>query len=86
MVTQFGLSSAQERSLRLVLQNENEAQITILSSAEWGQLPAPLLARLLAERAKTMRRIRAMLDDRQQRLFDQESLLPQRGPAVPEPR
>lgn len=76
LTTRFGLTAGQQRSLRLVLQNERESEYTILSSTEWAQLPPPILARLLVVRDQTKKRIRMVLDERQRDLFDRLSEWP----------
>lgn len=76
MTARFALTADQQRSLRLVLQHERESEYTILSSTEWGQLPAPILARLLVVRDQTKKRIRMVLDERQRDLFDRQSEWP----------
>ena len=73
LAMRYGLSSRQERSLRLVLQNDREQEIAILKSAEPNQLPPTLVSKLLAARNRTEQLIRAVLDDEQRSKYDADS-------------
>ncbi|MEZ6035865.1 MAG: hypothetical protein R3F29_00190 [Planctomycetota bacterium] len=73
MATRFGLSNAQTRSLRLVLQHDRERQLEILRTADWGQLPPELQNRRLKEQRATELRILQILDDRQRALYERDS-------------
>lgn len=73
MVASYGLSAAQERSLRLVLQAWRDDEIAILKSAEATQLPEPIQRRLLAARSQLEKRIRTLLDPQQRLRYDAAS-------------
>ncbi|MBX3462213.1 MAG: hypothetical protein KF830_03505 [Planctomycetes bacterium] len=73
VTARYGLSAAQERTLRLVLQNAREEELAIYTTAETAQLPPSLRARVLAVRSRTEQRIRALLDDGQRARFDADS-------------
>jgi hypothetical protein len=73
MVATYGMSNAQERTLRLVLQSSREEEIAVLKSAEATQLPEPIQRLLLQARSKLESRIRALLDDEQRARYDRAS-------------
>lgn len=73
LVATYGLSNAQERTLRLVLQSSREEEIAVLKSAEATQLPEPIQRLLLQARSKLESRIRALLDDEQRARYDRAS-------------
>lgn len=73
LVRRYGLTSAQERSLRLVLQSARDEEIAVYSGAEASQLPPAIRNRVLAVRSRTEQRIRAVLDDGQRSRFDADS-------------
>ncbi len=69
----YQLTSAQERTLRLVLQSARDEEIAIYTGAETAQLPPAIRSRVLAVRSRTEQRIRALLDVRQRAQFDADS-------------
>lgn len=73
MAERYGLTAAQQRSLRLILQHDREQELEILSSADWGQLPKVLLNRRLEGQRMTERYIEALLDERQLALYQKDS-------------
>lgn len=73
MAQRYGLSAAQQRSVRLILQHRREQELEILSSAELNQLPQGLQNRWLAAQSMTERRIRAVLDEQQLALYERDS-------------
>lgn len=73
LATRYQLTSAQRRSVQLVLQNERTEEGSIRASLEWGQLPPSLQNKLLALRAMTRQRIRVLLDPDQRARFDRDS-------------
>ena len=93
LAERYGLTSQQQRSLALVLRNDREQQLEILSSADWSQLPAALRSRRLAGQRLTEQRIRALLDEHQRLKYDRDSrpvgapggVVPDTGPGSPNP-
>ncbi|MBL9077361.1 MAG: hypothetical protein JNL08_07655 [Planctomycetes bacterium] len=73
LAERYGLSSAQQRLLRLVLQSARDEEFAIYASAETAQLPDGIRRELLVVRSRTEQRIRALLDDRQRAQFDVDS-------------
>lgn len=73
IVRRYGLSSAQERSLRLVVQAAREEELQALSSAEAAQLPAALQNKLLAARSRAEQRLRVLLTEAQCARYDADS-------------
>lgn len=73
LARRYGLSAAQMRSLRLVLQHERAEEGAIRASIAWSQLPPALQSRLLALRGLTRQRIRLLLDPEQRARFDHDS-------------
>jgi hypothetical protein len=72
----YGLTTSQERSLRLVLQSAREQEMAVYNGAEASQLPPAIRTQVLRIRSKTEQRIRAVLDDRQRTQFDADSRPP----------
>ena len=73
IAAEYKLSAAQEHSLRLVMQAEEEEVNRALRSADMAQLPPPIRSKLLAARSKSERRMRAMLTDAQRERYDLDS-------------
>ena len=73
LIERYGLSAAQERSLRLVMQRDRERKLEIFDTADWSQLPAKLRNEHLAARRSTEQRIRALLDERQREQYDRDN-------------
>lgn len=74
LAANYQLTSAQRRSVQMVLQNERAEESAIRASLEWRQLPPGLQSRLLALRNITRERIRVLLDPDQRERFDRDSL------------
>jgi hypothetical protein len=73
IAAEYKLSAAQEHSLRLVMQAEEEEVNRALRSADMAQLPAPIRSKLLAARSRSEQRMRAMLTDAQRERYDLDS-------------
>lgn len=73
LVDRYGLTAAQERSLRLVLQSARDEEISIYTGAEASRLPPDIRREVLAVRSRTEQRIRALLDEGQRARFDADS-------------
>jgi hypothetical protein len=73
LVARYGLSAAQERSLRFVLLSDREEQIAVYSRSELSQLPPAIRNQVLLVRSRTEQRIRAVLDADQRARFDADS-------------
>jgi len=69
----YGLSSAQVRSLRLVMQSAREDELRAFLAAEPSQLPPALQTKLLAARSKAEQRLRALLTEPQRARYDIDS-------------
>jgi hypothetical protein len=80
LIASYSLDREQARSLRVVLAADREAEDAIRRDLEWQELPPTLQGRLLAARAMTRERIRALLDEGQRQRYDRDS-----QPAAPEP-
>lgn len=73
IVSKYGLSPDQERSLRLVLESWRLEEFQVLTSTEATQLPPQIQNRLLAARSRLEQRTRALLDEQQRARYDVES-------------
>jgi hypothetical protein len=73
LVADYRLSEAQARSLQIVLQAEQAEEKAIRLAIAWTELPEPMQRQLLAARARTGKRIRALLDPEQQIAYDRDS-------------
>jgi hypothetical protein len=73
LVADYRLSDAQARSLQIVLQAERAEEEAIRLAIAWTELPEPMQRQLLAARARTGKRIRALLDPEQQIAYDRDS-------------
>jgi len=73
MVAKYDLRAEQARGLRLVLQAAREEEFAVLKSAEVGQLPPSINARLLQVRAQLEKRVRKLLDATQLERYEQAS-------------
>ena len=69
----YGLSAAQARSLRLVMQAAREDELRAFLAAEPSQLPQALQTKLLAARSKAEQRLRALLTEPQRARYDIDS-------------
>jgi hypothetical protein len=74
LVADYRLDAEQSRSLRIVLQAERAEEKAIRLAIAWTELPEPLQRKLLAARAKTGKRIRALLNPEQRLAYDRDSL------------
>ena len=70
MTADYGLSTAQQRSLRLVMRGGREEELRILEAVDPVQLPTSAQGRLLAARGRLQQRIRAILDEGQRTRYD----------------
>lgn len=68
----YGLSDAQVRQLRMVLQKQAEEEMAIFLGAQQSQLPLELMSPVLATRNRTKQRIRMVLDDEQRARYDED--------------
>jgi len=82
----YGLSDAQERQVRMVLQKQREVEVAIVLGAQQSELSPDLLAHLLATRKKTNDRIRMVLDEEQRARYDEDCRPPGSTPAEGEKR
>ena len=73
LVECYGLTSAQERSVWLVLQSAREEEMAVYRGSEPSQLPPEIRRSVLAVRSRTLQRIRAVFDDGQRARFDADS-------------
>lgn len=73
IVARYGLSSEQERSLRLVMQAEREEKLQAWLSAVVAQLPAALQNRLVAASRKSEQRLRKLMTEEQRARYDIDS-------------
>lgn len=73
IVANYGLSSAQERSLRLLMQAKREDEDRALRSAPAAQLPRSVQERLLQARSTSEQRLRALLSPAQRERYDIDS-------------
>ncbi|MEO6594157.1 MAG: hypothetical protein ABIP94_05340 [Planctomycetota bacterium] len=73
LTQRYGLSAAQERSLRLVMQRDHDEEYAILTSAQYTQLPLAIQSQLLTARGRTRQRILAVLDEQQRARYELES-------------
>lgn len=73
LAERYGLSRAQERTLRLVLRTGRDDEFAIYEHVETEQLPDPIRREVLRIRSRTEQRIRALLDDEQRARFDADS-------------
>lgn len=70
IVDDYGLSGAQEASLRLVLQQWRQDEISAFRTADTSMLPDGIQSQLLKAGALLERRTRAILDEDQQARYD----------------
>jgi hypothetical protein len=78
LVEDYGLTRAQERSLRMVISTRNHEELEVLRTAQAAaELPPSIQNPIRAVRARAYQRIRALLDDEQRRRFDDASGPPQ---------
>jgi hypothetical protein len=73
LAADLGLTASQERSIRLIMQNQLEQEIAVWQSASPDQLPPPTQNKLLKLRYQTEQRIRVVLDAQQRERYDLES-------------
>lgn len=73
LVAEYRLDEAQARTLQIVLQAERAEEQAIRLAIAWTELPEPMQRQLLAARARTGQRIRALLDPEQQIAYDRDS-------------
>jgi len=66
----YGLTRGQEASLRMVLQQWREEEISAFRTAETSMLPPAIQTKLLVARGKVEQRIRAVLDEDQRARYD----------------
>jgi hypothetical protein len=77
LTARYGLSVEQQRRLQFVVQYQSAAEIAIVRSVQFSQLPQPQNGQMLAVRTATENRIRALLDDAQRARYDRDRLGPQ---------
>jgi hypothetical protein len=70
MAADFGLSAAQQQALHAVLQRHRDEQLAVFRHASFEQLPEALRMELTAARRRQTERIHELLNDEQQRLYD----------------
>lgn len=73
IVANYGLSAAQARSLRLLMQAKREDEDRALRSAPAAQLPPSVQKRLLEARSTSEQRLRALLTPAQRERYDIDS-------------
>ena len=73
LVADHGLTQSQERSLRLIMQNQREQEFALRLCARVDELPAATQYRLQTLRYQTTQRIRVVLDPQQRARYDLES-------------
>ncbi|HZN37732.1 MAG TPA: hypothetical protein VFD82_02955 [Planctomycetota bacterium] len=73
LAADHGLTERQARSLRLIMQNQREQELTLRLSAKVEELPPATQSRVLWLRNQTTQRIRVVLDPQQRARYDRES-------------
>ena len=68
----YGLTAAQQRALRIVLQQRVDDELEVYHS-EFEQLPASVRAMLESVRRKASQRTRALLDEQQRLAYDRKT-------------
>lgn len=72
LAADYGLSTAQLRTLRLVLRARHDEELAVFRRADFAQLPPRLQAELSQARRQERLRIRQLLDEDQRGRFDRQ--------------
>ena len=70
LAADYGLSGAQQASLRMVMQKWREEEVMAFRTAEIAMLPAQIQKELLKARGRLEKRIRAVMDEEQRARYD----------------